>query len=482
MMLERRILGIDVGTSSIKLAQLVVTPTGKQHLERLAYCATLEELSQLLDDKDWWKPEDHLHMSFPADRTVIRKIHLPFKNRQKIQQTLLFQLEGEVPFAVEEMVAGYLTRDIGSDGTTLFTLASTRDSVAAWLERFRPLGLDPVVLEPDIAALSHLVPRAIADPPESFVVVDLGASKTNLLFYHGDTLEALRTIRRGLGEGTAVPPVPDNLIQDIQRTFTALKARGEAPLPGALYLCGGGTAAAGLSEWLERRLGVRVQPFKPVAALPNHVQAMPEQPDSLFSVAVALALRHGKRADGSCNLRAGELAYRPGLSLLRGRPLVAAALIGLVLLLGMGDLYARYAVRRHILEDLRSETRTLFKKAFPEVSTIVDPALQMRRLLDERRNSQLNLLARDPRGFAVELLREISIKVQTSTRLRLTQFDFNADTITIRGEADGYNTIENAKVRWQTSPLLEDVEIKTAKKNPKTQLWEFQCIARRKYS
>jgi hypothetical protein len=113
---------------------------------------------------------------------------------------------------------------------------------------------------------------------------------------------------------------------------------------------------------------------------------------------------------------------------------------------------------------------------------MADPALQMRRLLDERKDSQLNLLARDPRGFAVEILREISLKVQASARLRLSQFDFNSDTITIRGEADGYNTIESAKDRWQTSPLLEDVEIKTAKKNPKTQLWEFQCVARRKYS
>jgi Tfp pilus assembly protein PilN len=114
------------------------------------------------------------------------------------------------------------------------------------------------------------------------------------------------------------------------------------------------------------------------------------------------------------------------------------------------------------------------------VGQIVDPVLQMRRLLERRKGDELTLLAQDPATFTVEVLREISLRVQARSRLRLTQLDLSGELLTLKGEADGYNTVEAAKDRWQQSPLLESVEIKSAKKNPKTGRWEFQCVAKRR--
>ena len=145
-------------------------------------------------------------------------------------------------------------------------------------------------------------------------------------------------------------------------------------------------------------------------------------------------------------------------------------------------MYAHISVRENTLNALKEEGRALYRKASPGVSRVPDAELMMRRLLEERKANQLHLLDRNPQSSAVEILREISLKVQASIPLRLTELDISKDIIRMRGEAQSYNFIEKAKDRWQSSDLLDNVEINSAKKNPKTGLWEFQCVARRNFS
>jgi general secretion pathway protein L len=482
MMFERRVLGLDIGTSAVKVVQLKVRRPGRKTITRLAICGGVEELNGLLADAAWWRPSDQVHLSFPSDRVVMRRIALPFKDPVRIQQTLPFQLEGEVPFPVEEMAAGYLLQGSRSDGTELMAVVSTREAVREWLAHFRPMGLDPVALEPEIAALSHLVPKALGDPPATFAVVDMGATKVNLLAYHEGRIRGLRTIANGVGYDEAALPLPEIILLEIHRSLRALQARGDAPWPEAVYLCGGGAAIPGVAAWLADRWGIPVNLLTPTEGLPCALEEMPDIHPSRFSTAIGLALGQRRRHGGLCNLRVGDLAYHPGLTMFRGRTLAASVLFLLALSAGLADLQTHLAVKRRTREALVSEMRALFRQVSPEASQIVDPALQMRRILDERRSNQLNLLVQDPRGSAVEILREISLRTQASAVLRLKEFDLQGNIISIRGEADGYSTIENAKDRWRASSLLEDVEIKSAKKNPKTQLWEFQCTARRKFS
>lgn len=481
-MLETRVLGVDIGASAVKLAQLTVQRTGKKLLTRLGICEGVDELADFLMDTAWRKPGDRVHLSFPSDRVIIRRIELPFKDARKIQQTLPFQLEGEVPFSVEDMAAGYLVLESGSDGTALMAVVSTQEAIGNWLERFRPMGLDPVVLEPEITALIHLVSQALPDPPQNFAILDAGASKVNLLVFHEGRIRALRSIGHGLGPGEPALPLPEVIALEIYRTLRALQARGDVLWPRALYLCGGAASIPGAAAWLEERWRIPVHILTPTNAISSGLEEVPDIHPSRFSTAIALALGHGMKDGALCNLRVGDFAYRPGFAMFRGRALLAGALCLLVLAAGLGDLYSHLLVKRQTKDALLSEMRALFHQAYPRDVQIADPVLQMQRLLDERRSNQLNLLVQDPRGSAVEILREISLRAQASSAIRVKEFDLKSDVISLRGEADGYNTIEKAKDRWNSSPLLDDVEIKSAKKNPKTQLWEFQCVARRKFS
>ena len=481
MMWNRRILGVDVGTASIKVAQVVVSPTGRRTLTRLALCQDQEALSRLLEQRSWREPRDLVHLSFPSERVVVRKLKLPFKDPAKIQQILPFELEGEVPFPAEEIVAGYVVQGKDETGTALLALVSPRTAVGEWLDRFRPLGIDPAVLEPEGASLIRLLPQGAPGAPESFGVLDAGATKSNLLLFDRGETQALRCIHRGLGISPAGLPLPEGIMDEVHRTLMAIRARGDAPWPQALYLSGGIAAVPEAPEWLESQWGIPVKTLSPLEAIPTALVTPLEAHPALFSSAIGLAMIGGGRAVGPCNLRAGEFSYRPGLSLMRGRTLAAAILCVLAAGLGLGDLYARQAIREQALRVLQGEVRGLFRKVYPEGTVMVEPVIQMQRLLEERKAKHLTLLGQDPRVTAVELLRELSLREQAKT-IRLTELDLTGDVISLRGEANSYDTIEKAKDHWQASPILEAVEIKSAKKNPKTQLWDFQCSARRKLS
>jgi type II secretion system protein L len=481
-MLEQRVLGVDAGASGIKVAQVVSAPFGRQFLSRLALCADTDELTALFKDKAWLKAGDRVHLGFPSEQVVVRRVELPFKDLKKIQRTLPFELEGDVPFQIEEMVTSYILHEKGANGTSLMVIAAKREFVRSWLDRFRPSGLDPVLLEPDITTLSHLIPRGLGEAPRTYVVLDIGASKTNLILFHDDRMHALRVIGHGLGTESTALPLPEGLLQEIQRLMRTLRARGDTPRPQAVFLSGGVAAIPDVAGWLLDQWDLPIHLLKPLDAVRNALEESPEVHPSRFSTAIALALSRDKGNGGLCNLRIDELSYRPGFAAVRRRAQIAGALCILVLMGGLGDLYARVHIKRKSLEAIKSEIKTLFYQVFPKGARAEDAPLQMRRLLDERRNNQLNVMAQDPRGSTVEMLREISLRVQASTRLRLTGFDFSGDVITLRGEADGYNTIEKTRERWQASPLLESVEIKSAKRNPRTGLWDFQCTAKRKFS
>ena len=480
-MLNKRILGIDAGTSSIKVAQ-IVSKGRSGVLTHLAVCRSIEEFGELLGQKRWWKPSDPICIGFSSEHVLTRKITLPFKTPEKIQQALSFEIEDELPFSVDDLVAGYLLQEKHPGGTDLIAFATMYEKVKPHLEAFQTLGFDPAVVEPELAALSHYLSAGKNKLSGSGLMMEIGSRKTNLLQFNEGRINGLRCIHRGLSTEQATLPLPPEIIRDIKRTLSAFRVRGDVPAPETVYLCGGAAAIPEADTWLGEQLGIPVTIFSPLDIVPHSVDSPPDIHPACFATAVGLALGYSDSKMPSCNLRSGELAYRPGLSMYRGRLIAAGVLFLLTVGIGFGDMHAHISVREKTLETLKDEGKALYRKASPGVAQVPDAELMMRRLLEDRKANQLHLLDRNPQSSAVELLREISLKVQASIPLRLTELDINKDVIRMRGEAQSYNFIEKAKDRWQSSDLLDNVEINSAKKNPKTGLWEFQCVARRNFS
>lgn len=480
MIFSRRVLGLDVGSSSVKVVQLSISPGGRRIWAKSSLLEDKSHLVQLLSQKEWKRKTDPVHASFPSHQVLMRSVTMPFRDPQKIRQALPFELEREVPFGAEEMLAGYFPQIISQqEGTTVLAVAAPKTAVAARLEELRGLGLDPAVLEPEVTSLARVFAPLAQENAGSFAVLEAGASKANLLVFQGGSLRAARAIPRGLGMGPEA--VSEELSVEISRTLRALKARGEASDVQVLYACGGLAERSLELKQLASQWDLTVQTLDPFTIWASHVSHCPGIHPARFSTTLGLALCGLHKATANSNLRFGEFGYRPGMAAMKGKMLAAGVLFVVALGLALAHLQARVVMRQKQLEALQKETRRLFREVLPEVTQVVDPVVQMQRLLEERKSRHLTLLAQDPRTTALELLREISVREQAKT-LRITELDMTAEGVNIRGEASAYDVVEKAKDHWSASPLLEGVEIKHAKKNPKTQLWDFQLTARRRAS
>ena len=109
----------------------------------------------------------------------------PFRDRRRLAQAVPFELEGEMPFALEDVVVdwdvvgGAAAAGSGSDAKTeVLALAAPRTEVARQLEMLRQAGLEPRTLEAEGLVLGSLA--ALFPATGTRIFADLGHRKTTL--------------------------------------------------------------------------------------------------------------------------------------------------------------------------------------------------------------------------------------------------------------------------------------------------------------
>lgn len=316
-----------------------------------------------------WASGAHVVAVWPAERTTVHRLKLPFDDAERIAQTLPFTLEAEVPFDLDPMVVAW--RPGGSPGEVLVALAR-RDEVEAWIEGLEERGLPPrkLVLAGDV--LSAYADPGL-DPDRVSAVVDVGHENTVVAIVRGGrTLQsrafgvagrqATRAIQAALGcsfgqaqalkHGDEAPPeepppgddeagpalfdTSDDPSTQAERTDPALgrmPQKAKEALDGVVglllaeirstlvaaedelgvgidevVLCGGGARLPDLRRWLEEDLGL---PVRAPTTLDGSLV-----PDA-FAVARAAASTLGSGASPVLDLRVDDLAYKGGFDNLR---------------------------------------------------------------------------------------------------------------------------------------------------------------------
>ncbi len=156
---------LDVGTSKISILEL---DTKLKGFEILRYEETALPLSLTPHS-----PEEHVRaiknltetFSFKnaklithltADSVATKYVTLPFKDRRKINQTYLFELEEHSPFPIDKVVIDYeIIKQVGKQSTILATIAP-HYKIASFLKILEAAGLDPDVISAPQVALASL--------------------------------------------------------------------------------------------------------------------------------------------------------------------------------------------------------------------------------------------------------------------------------------------------------------------------------------
>ena len=292
-MLARRILGLDVGSHAAKAVELRQTLRGIEvvQLRHLPFDAPtpgvaseLRDLVQLYD-----LPGDYVVVSLAGDRISTRRLEFPFRDRRKVGPAVPFEVEGLVPFPLDEYIIDWEILAEQKGQTQVLATLAPRSEVALLLETLSEAGVSPRIVEAEGLVLSNLSP--VFELPGARLLVDVGHRKSTLCLCLDGRVVATRTVPvagtaltravardRELGEieaerakieegvigvrhNTASLEVLDRLAREILRTVGSL----EALLPGGMaglssvHLLGGSGRLHRLDEFLTDRMGVGVQ-------------------------------------------------------------------------------------------------------------------------------------------------------------------------------------------------------------------------------
>ncbi len=218
-------VGIDIGSSSIKVVEVTLNNKGQLKLTRfvdhpLGQNPAFDPEIQIIEflkslAGSYGADAAKFVMGLTQDRVSVRHKIFPFSDRLKIQKSLAFELEEDLPFSSDSAI--FDAKVIRTRGATAEVLAcaTPKSRVAEHMSRFGDIGLEISTLSAEGLALGNCFeswfdapPSSAADPnmelePENTplkninVVISIGHSRTLINAYENNQLVGARCVLWG---------------------------------------------------------------------------------------------------------------------------------------------------------------------------------------------------------------------------------------------------------------------------------------------
>lgn len=217
-----RSLGVDIGSSKIKVVEVSATSRNVQVLSYREFPLGLNPAY----DRDIEILEILKNLSIEHDPTQTRIVYalrqefvstrfktFPFSDRQKIVKSLPFELEEDLPYSAESAIYDARISQIVGTSAEVLAVAAPKNRIELTLRTYRDSGLEPTILTAEALALSNCferwqeAPRTTGAPPPHFqeggpariltARLHIGHSHTLVLAFEDDRLLGARSVLWG---------------------------------------------------------------------------------------------------------------------------------------------------------------------------------------------------------------------------------------------------------------------------------------------
>lgn len=249
MLTDHRILAIDIGASSIKIAEFGALKAGGVQLTNFAVGSLdldqqsdadriphiITTLRELLHERNI-KPGPAL-ISVSGQSVFSRFVRLPPVEKDKVYQIILYEAQQNVPFPIEEVVWDYQLIGRGQGELDVMLAAIKADIIVGLTDAVEQAGLGTDLVDVAPMALYNAVRYNYSDAKGCTLVIDIGARSTDLIF-----MEEGRVFIR------SVPVAGNAITQQIMREFELSFADAEEMKRAHSFVAFGGAYEAPKSE------------------------------------------------------------------------------------------------------------------------------------------------------------------------------------------------------------------------------------------
>lgn len=338
MLKKDLVLGIDIGSHSLKVCQLKNTSTRPQimalgsvllppdavsdgNLEQPD--AVASALSNLL--KNLKVRNKKIGFSVSGYSVIVKKINLPVMSPSELEEYINTEAEQYIPFDIDDVYLDYQdlsTARNDNDRTDIMLVAAKKEVVDEYLQMFASLKLTPVIIDIDGFAFENSY-HSNHSTPEDIALIDIGASTmtinilangistvardiligSNQLTYEladmldvdFNTAEAIKIgaqqveNRQAIAE--AFSATCSQWVLEIKKAIDHYQINNPKRSLKRIILGGGGSKTTGLTDYISQETGLSVERFSPFSNL--HFNRKKLDPDYLNSAAPQMAIAAG---------------------------------------------------------------------------------------------------------------------------------------------------------------------------------------------
>ncbi len=343
---SNEIVGLDIGSSSIKVVELKKKKKKgriEYRLKNLGYAplpaeaivegsimdsyAVVDTLQQLFSNLGI--KNKNVGISIAGHAVITKKLTIAATSPEEIEENIKWEVKHNITFDPEEVSIDYFVLPPKGETVDVLLVVAKKEKIAEYTGVVTQAGLNPVLVDIDAFAIYN----AFEVNYEAFVndvvvIIHIGASLTTIIICvdgapvfirdaeiggnliteaiqkeFGLSFEKAEAAKRGASvEGlsqAALQPIFETMFSDIYSEITKTIEFFSGQYPKLeierVYLNGGGAKLPGLAEYLENRFNLPIEylnPFRNILYSPKHFSVEEiEENAPIFTVATGLAMR-----------------------------------------------------------------------------------------------------------------------------------------------------------------------------------------------
>ncbi|MEM9552995.1 MAG: type IV pilus assembly protein PilM [Acidobacteriota bacterium] len=343
---SKGVVGLDIGSATIKLVELREKKGGTYQLQRIGVeplspeaivdgsimdSSLVVDAIQSLNNQTGVKAASYA-TSVSGHSVIIKKIQLPMMPPDELGESIQWEAEQHIPFDINDVRLDYVTLsedEPGREDMDVLLVAVKREKVNDYVSVISQAGKSPVVVDVDAFAIQNAYEMNYElDPLKNVALINMGAGVTNInviargqsvfwrdISFGGNQFtEALQRefnlsfdqaelLKRGETVGSysaadarrVLDGVSAEMANEIQKTFDFFGATSSEGPIDELVLSGGCALTPNLQEVLRERFGVPTEPMNPFRKIQykesDFQREWLESIAPMLGVAVGLAIR-----------------------------------------------------------------------------------------------------------------------------------------------------------------------------------------------
>jgi type IV pilus assembly protein PilM len=300
------LVGVDIGTTTIKICALkntkgfftvenVVLKSYDQDLLSDGHIVDIDflanELKSIFEENKI--KSRNVACALSSYSVISKKITIPFLQEEELERTIGMEVENAIPFPMRDIYYNYYVMGVDAEKQSMMNVkivAAKKEIVDGYVTVFNMADLSLQIVDVDIFDISNLVEQIYSPKEHSVVIVDIGASVTNIAILNGEDIEFTREILVGgkyltnliqksarlnyksaeekklSADSNIVYLFEDfifNIASEINKTVRFYLATKPKENIGKIYVTGGSSLLPGLKEKIVEDSGIPVEVINP---------------------------------------------------------------------------------------------------------------------------------------------------------------------------------------------------------------------------